>query len=203
VVSDNVIDGTTAAYPTLRVHPQNNVSAERIRDIIVERNRVVGVQAAGSFSVATGFTVRNNIFRTTAETILEIRGQSSVGSPPPSQNWLYNNSCYSTTTGNFVGVFLIGTHSGIAISDNSIYAPSAVTADVAFGGTPGVTYTLTNNSTDTQVRTVNPFVLNPPVTIANFRPAGYAVASAVGTVVWDDLNAATRTLPRSMGALNP
>jgi hypothetical protein len=58
-------------------------------------------------------------------------------------------------------------------------------------------------TTPTQIRTVNPFVVTPPVTNANFRPAGYAVASAVGTVVWDDLLAATRTLPRSMGALNP
>lgn len=110
---------------------------------------------------------------------------------------------YYNGTGNVTLVTFYGTHSGIDIRDISAWSPNATSATVISGGTPGVTYTLANTSNSTQMRTVNPFVVAAPSAYADYRPANYAVGSAVGTKTFDDFNAATRTLPRSMGALNP
>lgn len=84
VISDCRIEGNANSLSVLRIHPQNDNDAERIRNGIVERNHITGVSDVGSFSVATGFTVRNNLFRTNYDAVLEVRGQSVVGSPPPS-----------------------------------------------------------------------------------------------------------------------
>jgi hypothetical protein len=207
VISDNHFSGNANSLSVLRIHPQNNVNAERIRNIIVERNHVTGRSDVGSFSVSTGLTVRNNIFRTVYGTALEVRGESTVGSPYPTQSFFHNNTIYKpdTSLGNgFVAFNLIGTVSGVDLRNNLVYAPQDSAPVLVWGGALGGAYSSNSNSSNFQIKNTRPWSSVAPVAPSEYNPTGYYGAGVgVSNKVWDDFIGSFITSGKSMGALSP
>ncbi|MEY4564859.1 MAG: hypothetical protein RLZZ618_4136 [Pseudomonadota bacterium] len=219
VVSDNVIDGSMDSGYALWIGPQSIYHAERLRNIIVERNLVKGKQLyAAAFQVAENLTVRNNLLISKYTYVLGLISNSNVGSPKPSSSYIYNNTLYkpdvSITTA-FSAVSILGTgYTGVVLKNNLAYGPgnardgatngNAATFIAPQNGVLGVNYTLLNNSTNAQVNAVNPFATGAPVNVTDFAPGalGYAVSGTGAAVpVWDDMFETPLTTLHSLGAI--
>ncbi len=106
VVSGNIFGGS-GPWPVC-IGPQDDLNDERLRDIIVEKNRFFpgyGDQSCCSSGVqvalnvwASDVTVRNNIFDGTGSsayyTAINMGRRGTT--PPPSNNRVYNNTIYKT-----------------------------------------------------------------------------------------------------------
>jgi hypothetical protein len=208
VVSDNAITGSAGSLAVLRIHPQNNVSAERLRNVLVERNLLTSIASeVMSTSVVSGFTVRNNILRTNHSTAIDVRAESSVGSPPPSQNFFYNNTVYKADVSVVNGLTVLGFVgsagggiSGVVATNNLAYAPID-TAPVFTNGTGGQV-TLANNSSNAQIKNNRPWASTTPVAAVDYTPSGsYAVDAGAWVPVYDNYFRTVNTLPREIGAI--
>ncbi len=83
VVSDNFLDCSVQGGYTLYIGPQSAGHDERHRNIITERNRVVGgASYAAYFHVSENLTVRNNIFSSMYSYSMAINGQSNLAALP-------------------------------------------------------------------------------------------------------------------------
>jgi len=111
IIADNHILPITTAWQIV-VAPQNDLAAEHLRDIIVERNWLESKTgtANSQISITTvdldGFhpsTVRNNILdMSTSNTgITGISVQTYTGAPIVNNVHIYNNTCYSSAAVNF------------------------------------------------------------------------------------------------------
>lgn len=173
VVSDNYITDTRGSHTALRIHPQSNNYPERLRNILVERNHVSSASIAASFSVATGLTVRNNLFVTRAASGWDIRGETlNPGAPFPTQGFFYNNTIYKPDIGlgnGFQVAEFIGTISGQVMTNNLAYAPLDTTPIFTYGATPAQ-YTGSNNSSNTQIKNTRPWAYANPLNTVDFTP---------------------------------
>ena len=205
VVSDNYITDIHGTHTALRIHPQSNDYPERLRNILVERNHVFSESIAASFSVATGLTVRNNLFVTRAAAGWDIRGLTNFpGAPFPTQGFFYNNTVYKPDIGlvnGFQVAEFIGTISGQVLTNNLAYAPLDTTPIFTNGATPAQ-YTGSNNSSNTQIKNDRPWLAASPVAAIDFTPSGsYAVDGGTWVPVYKNYFGTPNSAPREIGAI--
>lgn len=126
VIADNKIIGGINPW-TISLGPQDEAQDERVRDIIVERNWFT----AGSASQlhmhinSSETTIRNNICDLTGGAYHTCVSVSRWGiTPAPANVRIYNNTFYSGSAGDFVGVE-IGTAAATVVRNNLASAPLA------------------------------------------------------------------------------
>lgn len=228
-ISDNYC--TTSSVrggDALAVKPQAVGHAERLRHIIIERNVLTSEDSPTLETlVSHNLTIRNNIIISRYSYGISF-GYGSVSTdivPPPDSIWVYNNTIYKPDTvyiNGFSAVVLTNTTeiTGLVIKNNLSYSP-ADTRDGYTNGiapsffssntaTEGVHYTLSGNSTNIQVKTINPFVTSNPdnlfttssdVIVTQFTPVLYAVNSGEYVPVYRDLLSNILTGARDKGAI--
>ncbi len=223
VVTGSVLDGSTGSLSSMHAGPQNNQSAERCRNVLVQGNRIRG---GGNYHAvhskcATGFALYNNIIETRYWSAVWFSTGSDIASnPKQTQATMYNNTIYKTDTSltpGFSAVRLTDDVSGIVIKNNIAYAPgnerNGATDNVGatflqLPNSPtlleGVNYVLSHNSTNYQVNTVRPWSSTNPMTNLDFAPTGaYATSVGDNIKIWDDFTGTLNATPKYMGALNP
>lgn len=224
VISDNSYDGG-ASYVGLCVEfaPQNTGAYERIRDIICERNLFIGSIATAIGSEAeSGVTIRNNLFQcdySGEQVCVDIYSRNGAGVLAGSSTYVYNNSCYMPGAHAFSFARITETGvldypTGTVLTNNLVYAPNATangqgsgsTASLLATGASGSYYTLTTNSSDSQIDATTPgFTIPPTTTLTTWKPTtGYGING--GTYVagaYEDFFLAQRTGTPDMGAVNP
>ena len=198
VVSDNKIIGGSGPY-LVNIGPQHALHDERVRDVIVERNKFQGGGLATRSAVVINgseTTVRNNICDLTGGSgsgycvNVRLNGDGSPA-PPPENIRIYNNTAYSGDASSaFAGVLIEAGASNITVQNNLAYAPLA-SSSVMISNTCGgaCLATASNNSTDTQVKNTSPlFIATPPVHITDWIPTAgsYAINGGTGVPVWSD-----------------
>ena len=163
-----------------------------------------------------------------------VSAQSNIGNGSPSDTRIYNNTCYKKTLNTFgsgdgFSFIVISTETnfnpgysaptaitGLHIRNNLAYAPNdtknwnqsngGAGADMITisGLTPSYRAASSNNSSNTQVRTVRPWAATTPATYADFAPASGSYAENGGsTDVWvfEDFLGAAITGTREIGAI--
>ncbi len=139
VISDNIFGGS-GPWP-VGIGPQDDLNDERLRDIIVEKNRFFpgyGDQSCCSSGVqvalnvwASDVTVRNNIFdgigSSAYYTAISI-GRRGI-TPPPSNNRVFNNTIYKADllTGYTacLGIDIDATVTQTVVRNNLVHLPAA------------------------------------------------------------------------------
>jgi len=223
VISDNSYDGG-ASYVGLCVEfaPQNAGAYERIREIICERNLFIGSIATAIGSEAeSGVTIRNNLFQAdySGEQIcVDIYSRNTAGVAAGSSTYVYNNSCYMAGAHAFSFARTtkggpLDWPTGNLFTNNLAYAPNATANGFSSGSTAsflatassGSYYTLTTNSSDSQMDvTVPGFTIPPTTTLTTWKPTtGYGINGGTYVKVFDDFFTATRTGTYDLGAVNP
>jgi hypothetical protein len=213
-ISDNFYAGTSGAV-FVEVKPQNNISDERLRYIVFERNFLEGStgNAGGPgrlfLTSAANETIRNNVFYvmpndTTPPFIGAQVAQLGI-EPVPTAVEVYNNTCYyRTTVGSCVG-FQGGTGCCVAAAGNSwaynnlLYNNGQSSAAVVNSGAGN---TVSNNTTNSAA---NPLLINTSGTfsaISDFQPTQNYTGGAEVPVWYDALGAAWSPT-WSLGALKP
>jgi len=206
VVSDNAMEGVVDGIAALALKPTNADFAERLRRVIVERNRIDAPNSEAIFAqVSEELTIRNNILTTGYGIAISIGAVSNVGSPLPSSGWVYNNTIYKSNiiySTSFSSAFLVSGVTGYDIKNNIAYAPGS-TSPTMFGGSgvEGVNYTQSNNSSNAQILSTLPFVNATPVVATDFAPAGYAVNGGAWVPVYKNYFGTTNSNPREIGAI--
>ncbi len=169
----------------------------QIKDIIIDGNYITvnspnqspqGVSLSG---VDTA-TVRNNLITiggiaTFAPTAIVL--QPGASGERALNNAIYNNSIYSSHTAAGNLIFLTGSAVNSPVVQNNVgYAPNQSSVSMIFDN-GSVTPTLSNNSSNVQVKTVAPAGWAiPPVTANDWRPTGgYLVGGGAAVPVWSDI----------------
>ena len=198
--------------------PQNQNSDERIKDVVIERNQFVS-SGFGTVSVALyldgfDYTVRNNTFDMVGPQgpanaiafIAEVGGTISVA---PDDLMAYNNSYYTdyAIPGNNVNFLQVNsTATTVDVQNNLAYAPFSTNGQTSFMfGTPKTGSIVANNSTTSQLMTVDPlYSVTPPVNPSDFKPGtgSYAIGTGAIVRVWTDFFGLPRSAPYDMGAVN-
>jgi hypothetical protein len=147
--------------------------------------------------------------------------RSSTTTPVSTNTWVYNNSAYSdgSTYTIYSMVRMITNNgsylpTGVVVKNNLGYAPNAATnyngsnSEYFFtvsGGITGANYTLSNNSTDAQVKSTVPgFTIPPTSTLTTWKPtSGYGIDSGIYVPVFEDFFGAARVPTFDRGAVNP
>lgn len=223
VISDNSYDGG-ASYVGLCVEfaPQNTSAFERIREIICERNLFKGSIATAIGSEAeSGVTIRNNLFQcdySGEQVCVDIYSRNGAGVAAGSSTYVYNNSCYmpGAHAFSFARITKSGAldyPTGSLFTNNLAYAPSATANGQGSGsaasflatGASGSYYTLTTNSSDSQMDATTPgFTIPPTTTLTTWTPTtGYGINGGTYVSVFEDFFNATRTGTYDMGGVNP
>ena len=139
VVSDNKLVAADGTDWTFTIRPQNAVSDERIRNVIVERNWFVAGDTSSSALVinAAEITVRNNICDATNGVSHKCFMLASTNVEPPATDVrIYNNTFYSASAGNFIGVDIRAPATNTTVTNNLGSAPlAAAPAMVTDAGT--------------------------------------------------------------------
>ena len=186
VISDNqLVNGAPDAAVdwTVSIGPQNGLSDERVKDLIVERNLFDGANSNQQVALilsAEEATIRNNICILPAS-------NTCVGSyrrgiePAPANIRVYNNTMYSSSAGSFTGVTIDSTSTNVRVVNNLGAAPMASHRSMISGkGAAGFKQSgnLLNNSTSAL------FVNATPEAPADFRlRSGANAARDTGTSV--------------------
>lgn len=161
VIADNKIIGGINPW-TISLGPQDEISDERARDIIVERNWFT----AGSASQlhmhinSSETTIRNNICDLSGGAYHTCVGVDRWGiTPAPVNVRVYNNTMYSGSTGDFVGVE-IGTAADTIVRNNLASAPNATGPVMISGAGTGLVQSnnLLNNTPSALFVSVAPSV---------------------------------------------
>jgi hypothetical protein len=214
VVSDNIIDaGFMGTQWITDVAPINSNLDGRVRNLVLERNKTQITEITptdnnvGWNMSAQYITIRNNIFNLTNSSTghKDIRIQTNDGTgiePPPYDIWVYNNTFYSSDT---IASYSVNTNQGsnIFINNNLAYSPNA--SANAFILTGSGTFTASNNSTNSLMKSNSPLFTNPsPVLPADYKPTSgsYAIGAGTSVPVWSDLLLTTEPSPRDLGAVN-
>ena len=132
VVSDNTFGGSGPW--TVVVGPVNAVRDERLKEIVIERNKFIAqtpnqnsLVGLGLKISASGVIVRNNIFNATSGGLgsyTAINVSPRGIEPPPSDVGLYNNTVYRTDTNALFGLAYVDANStNVTIKNNLGYAP--------------------------------------------------------------------------------
>jgi PKD repeat protein len=184
IVSDNDFDG--AGLFGVSIAAQNNISDERLRRFLVERNFVkmdadsqIGIQLGASDSV-----LRNNVVTGGSDTFgynhVIVGAQQSQGLKATNVK-AYNNTCFAQApAANIVCVRFETTSVSGSAGNNLLYAPGASGESDAFSDrTPGGG---TRAGCNFQV-TANPFVSATPIQASDFQLAPGSAPVDVGCPV--------------------
>ena len=146
VISDNKFNATAPsgdASWTVAIGPQDNAHDERVRDVIFERNWMVTSASAGQqvalITWSSRTTIRNNLIDMTNAAfhnaiLSEKRGIDGNGTPSeqwPNFVWVYNNTIYSGSSGDFIGLEMASgaghnnSAANVVMKNNIGYAPSS------------------------------------------------------------------------------
>jgi hypothetical protein len=206
VATNNYFSGAANTGTTWNAAPQNNESAERIRNFLGEGNFVHTPSSnPAGFSVANGLFIRNNIFVTGVNDNVQFYGTNTAGSPYPSQASISNNTYYCYATGSFGSCFsFTGTVSGHALTNNIAYRPNV--SSTTFTNGTGANGTFTNNSTTAQVLGNRPWAAvtpgTTPAAAADYTPSGsYAVDGGTWVPVYKNYFGTTASGTREIGAI--
>ncbi len=179
----------TNVYVSLGFGSENSITDQRLRNVVVERNWFSAqYNAQLSLNVAAGYnyTLRNNLFVMDNYWGTGLQIQHTSTGPATEYVNIFNNTFYKSDGGGngMDAIQIMNSISNIVIRNNLAYAPNASSPSMLSTLSGPTNVTLSNNSTDTQVRTVSPnFSSATPVTIQHFdllsgsygRNAGYAV----------------------------
>jgi hypothetical protein len=201
-ISDNLFTGTSGAQ-LVETSPQNGVTDERLRNIVVERNVFAGSNTGGGRQLwvsGVNMTVRDNAFDGIPAgggvgVMFEQRGIE----PAPQYAEAYNNTCYGEST----CVLFSNSYGGAA------GANSAVKNNLAYNASGGTTVsnsgsgnTVSNNTVTT---TNNPGFTNGSGSfrfITDFKPtANYSGGTNVP--VWYDALGVQWPSTWDLGAVHP
>jgi hypothetical protein len=219
VVSDNVLKNNPGAgIDALAIKPQsNNNHAERLRNIICERNLIQSADLWGAvvLEVANDVTFRNNIcIVEKSEVVISVWG-NNPNSPAPVGTKIYNNTAYKPSGANTNLVVIRITDpgpTGVVVKNNVGYAPGCVFDGLGANpatlfkttqtGGAELTHVLENNTNNAQLIGTKPWAAVTPVSAADFTPSGsYAVDSGIYVPIVDDFFATQITGTRDMGAI--
>lgn len=227
IFSDNLYDqGTSNSPRALQIQPQSDGRNERIRHVIAERNVFyhTSVGASSGFIKLTaeyGLRVRNNL-------IYEQGGGGFVMWYDDGDEYVLaqgtdfaieNNSIVGTSTAG-VSFIRLATRKAVPwvggkVYNNLMYAPNSTgdgSSSLAYptmisvqsGLTDPTNYSASNNSTNTQVKSVSPlWSVTPPVTLSDWGLQGssYAKDSGVQVPVLEDFFGTARAGTMDMGAV--
>lgn len=184
--------------------PINDQTDGRVEDGIWEKNKVTGNGSLknGLMSQGKRITFRNNVENFSGcHSANGIRTEYDGGVAPPGEDvWTYNNSFYRADLGTnqMQAIILANGVVNPVAKNNLAYAPAENDAKMVVDS--GATNpTTSNNSSNAQVRTTNPFILGSPVDdngfeLATGSPTNYAVGTGDANVpVYDDYNGVRRT----------
>jgi hypothetical protein len=149
LISDNKIQGGANTW-MLSLGPQDEVTDERVRDVLVERNWFTSnarTQLQMHINSSTT-TIRNNLCDLTGAAYHTGVSVDQWGvTPAPVNVRVYNNTVYSGSSGDFVAV-QIGTASSTIVQNNLASAPSATGPVLIDGSGAGLTQSnnLLNNT---------------------------------------------------------
>jgi hypothetical protein len=200
VISDNYFAGSSGAN-VVEVSPQNAVSDERLRYIVIERNLFAGSEGYGRQVLVSGtnITVRDNVFHNASGSFGAQVAQRGI-EPPPQFVQVYNNTCYGGGSSACVAFNTSGNSGPTPVANswavnNLIYNSGAV-------ANQGSGNTISNNTAATSS---NPGFTNGSGNfslISDFRPtANYSGATSV-PVLYDALGIAWQPM-WDLGAIRP
>lgn len=181
-ISDNDCSG---ANSQLSIRPQNSSTPERIRNVIIERNFVHGVEGSGGGIIVSAqlTTTRNNIVLEVggANRSLVIINRRGV-EPLPDQNEIYGNAMSTPDVGaNFIGLTIDPNITATTAQNNACWAPND-SNHVCVSGTGTSPGLQGNNSTTPQTLSNNPFSVLSPASPIDFKAANYAVGGGVSVI---------------------
>jgi hypothetical protein len=213
IVSDNFIRSSAGTAWPVQFGPQNTGSAERLRDIIFERNYVDGngnSNAAVISEVCERFTARNNLILQSANQYAFFIGHRNAWIPEPQSSYIYNNTFHCTQAGVTAKLVVFTTDtgsdpSGTVIKNNLIYAPNASSGAVWGLYIGSATATESSNSSPAQITGTSPGYTVPPTsTYTTWKPStGYGVDAGAYVPVFEDFAGVARTGTNDMGAYQP
>lgn len=142
-VADNKMDAGTAGTYVMTTRPVNDSSVSIIKDVVTERNWMIGGAATSAmYSIsASNVTVRNNLFDMTSMlqhtgiTIDTGSGEWATPAPQPYSdgNEVYNNTFYGSGTGNdFIAVKVSGKCFSCTIGPNRPVTNSVIKNNLAY-----------------------------------------------------------------------
>lgn len=210
VVSDNVFNSSAGTAYLVTTGPQNATLDERVRDVILERNKF---NLSGTATTQTAIvvysqenTIRNNIcdLTSTGSGRFCVKIETYGYEPPPSEIRLYNNSIYTgSAAANQLTAISLETNdiSNVSVVNNLVYSANSTTTNIVSAAACPACYTASNNSTVAQAKTTYPFVTNPPVNYVDFTPTGYPVGAGTAVPVWSDFFRTLRTGTYDLGAI--
>lgn len=206
----NVIDGCkligqTGTSLIVECLPQNPSSDERVQDVIMQRNWFVdaGDTDRPIWTGIVRLTIRNNLFQMSNTSWgIYIEKRSST-QPTPTDIWIYNNSFYGSQTVFIEIIHIVSGVGTVTIKNNLAYVPG-VSSPVFINDGSGNAVT-SNNSTNAQMKTPNPYTGTPSTPAGFAIPTGSAAKNAGTSVpVFVDYYGVPRPQPaagsRDMGA---
>jgi len=201
MLSDNAFGGTSGAQ-LVETAPQNGVTDERLRNIVVERNSFTAMTGIGRQILvsAVNATLRDNVFNGThANPTWGIQIAQRGIEPVPQGVEIYNNTCYGgQNCAGFSGTNFAAAGTNSFAKNNMFYNTAGGTTISNAGSGNAVS----NNSVSP---TSNPGFTNGSGSfslISDFKPtANYAGGISV-PVMYDALGA-LRSPTWDLGALDP
>ena len=196
VVSYNIINTNTYSGTVVDTEATAGTAAS-IENVLIEANVYYRKTGGGADCIevrAHKVTVRNNIAEmtipaATAVVPFIVVGTGGLGTYAQDV-WVYNNSAYSNGTQTAVLVRITNTNvTGLVVRNNILYRPNAGAPTKVQDLGSGNSYTESNNLI------TNPtFVVQPPVTAANFALGSGSVAIDAGYAVpvWYDYDGEIR-----------
>jgi hypothetical protein len=199
-VRDNYLDttGLTGAINYIvAIHPQGASNYEPISDVLFEGNvyspkhNLAATFTVGLYINASRIIVRNNLFNLTLNVEatcygVDIINSNSSGMPDSTGIHIYNNTFYLgntfATNKDVRAVDQLDAKAlGLVVKNNLFYVRDGAPAVVKMVNDASTDAVISNNTTDVQAKTVNPFVSAAPANDADFKlaSAGYAVASGL------------------------
>lgn len=204
VVTNLDIDtrGTSSTW-SLQIAPQNTIVGERLRRILVERNLVLSDGVPLYSEVCTQLTVRGNVLGTTgADAGIILAAANTTGTPASTDARYYNNTVYKSGSGAFSAISLQDTVSGTQIKNMLAYAPSATAPALWSKGVSAGTPTASNNTSDAQMLSTQPWASGSPSALADFTPtAAYALNAGTSVPYFIDPYINTVTSTPDLGAI--
>lgn len=191
VVSDNKYIQGTASERSLAF--EGSVGGdERIYDVVVERNWIVGQSTASGNTclflktIATRMTIRNNLI-TIGDNCASYRGidvRKEGTSPVPTDINIYNNTLYSSVTGTINGTWLSADATNTIVKNNICWFDNGTAClnDLGSGTTAA------NNSTTGQTTGTDPAFDNTATPPYGFRIGTGSYAATGGTALFPSSN---------------
>jgi hypothetical protein len=203
-ISDNVFSGTSGAQ-LVETSPQNNVTDERLRNLIVERNLFAGTTAIGRDILvsAVNASLRNNVFYVKAAKVEYGAQIAQRGREPVAQHVeFYNNTCYAASDMDACAGFDGSNFQAAGIDSwakNNLFFDSGRKRPAIIDR--GAGNTVSHNTSDAAS---DPAMANPSgsfTRLADFMPSS-AYADGTEVPVWFDALGVARGSWR-LGALQP